>query len=233
MATFNKAYKSKAESQRDKRAYLDSLIQWAAFDDSMRRAIAPILFSLINETGKLATQEVGGEPSQFNPTTPDILNYNQARALRIATDVNDETEKQLRASLGEGFDQDEAPDELTARIEAVMGNALTYRSDRIAGTEVTRAQGFADVAAWSQTGTVTGKEWYAVQDERTCPFCSEADGMIVSLQSDFYSLGDVLSAGGRTLSVNYDTIGEPPLHANCRCRLLAVTVPLDAAAGLE
>jgi hypothetical protein len=38
----------------------------------------------------------------MSPVTPAILNYNQGRATKIAADVTDETEKQLRAALSKG-----------------------------------------------------------------------------------------------------------------------------------
>lgn len=39
-----------------------------------------------------------------------------------------------------------------------MGNASTYRAARIAWTEVSRAQGFGDITAWSQGRVVRGKK---------------------------------------------------------------------------
>ncbi|GAP57980.1 hypothetical protein AHiyo1_09420 [Arthrobacter sp. Hiyo1] len=146
----------------------------------MRLAIAPIIYALIVETGKDATEDLNLDPSMFNPTTPDVMNYYQQRSQKIAEDVNAETEKQLRATLSQGVDNDESDDQLQARVEIVMGAALTYRADRIARTEVTRAQGFADVEAWQQSGIVTGKEWYTVNDEKTCPNCRALDGRIIS-----------------------------------------------------
>lgn len=168
----------------------------------------------------------GGQPSAFNAQDQPILDYNQQRSDKIATDVDAETEKQLRASLSEGIDGEEDDSELQARIELVMGAALTYRAARIARTEVTRAQGYGDIAAWTQMGTVTGKEWYTAQDEKVCPFCRELDGRIVSLDSNFYSLGDVIAADGKTMTVSYGDIASPPAHANCRCQLLDVLLPL-------
>lgn len=193
----------------------------------MRRALAPILYALIVETGKQASQQVGRDPSQFNPTELSILNYYQARAGKIANDVNEETEKQLRASLSQGLDQGETDDQLRARIETVMGSALTYRADRIAKTETTRAQGFADNAAWQQAGNVTGQVW-TVQSGNPCAFCNQLDGVIVSLDENFASLGDILTAEGKTLAINYESVPWPPVHVNCACILWPVTIDLSS-----
>jgi hypothetical protein len=223
-----KDYGSRRITKRDKRDYLAALLAWSAYNDAMRLAIAPIIYALIVETGKTATGDLSLDPSMFNPTTPDVMNYYQQRAQKIAEDVNAETEKQLRATISEAIDNDETDIELQARIETVMGAALTYRADRIARTEVTRAQGFADVGAWRQSGVVSGKEWYAILDERSCSFCLSLDGIIVSLNSDFLSLGDVLTVDGKSLNISYDDVGTPPAHSQCRCRILPISVPIDS-----
>lgn len=228
----NKSLKTKDLSQQARSLLLDGLLSWSDYDDAMRRAIAPILYSLINETGKSAIAEVGLDPSQFNPTALDILNYNQQRAAKIATDVNDETEKQIRASISQGLDAGEGLDELQARVEDVMGSAATFRSDRISRTETTRAQGFADNAAWKQSGVVSGKEWYCVIDERTCIWCLSLDGRITSLDNPLFSVGDTVEAGGKTMNISYDSIDSPPLHISCRCQEIPIFVPIDEASSI-
>lgn len=222
-----KGYPGTKVTKADKRDYLAALLVWADYDESMAKSLEPILFALIAETGKGAMGEINLDPSMFNPTSAAVLTYYKERASKIATDVNAETEKQLRATLSQGVDAGEGDEELVARIEGVMGAALSYRTDRIARTEVTRAQGFADEEAWKQSGVVTGKEWYCVQSETTCPWCRELDGRIIGLDSDFLHLGDVFEAGGKTLNVTYDDVPYCPAHANCRCRILPVMLPIN------
>lgn len=218
-----KALKTKA-TQQQKRDWLAALILWATYTGALSKALAPTLYALINETGQDAMRQVGQQPGQFDPTTAAVMSYYQARADKIAADVNAETEKQLRASLGQGVDDDESSDQMRARIELVFGAALTYRADRITTTETTRAQGWADVEAWKQAGNVTGKQWNTAADERVCPFCRSLDGTIISLDSNFLSLGDVLNVDGQSLSINYEDVGSPPEHANCRCTLDPVII---------
>lgn len=210
-------------TQQQKRDWLAGLIAWLYFNDRLSAALKPILYGLLIETGQDAMTQAGKQPSQFDPSTAAVLKYVQDRSDKIATDVDAETEKQLRASLGQGIDGGDSDDQLRARIEEVFGAALTYRADRITTTETTRAQGFADIQAWKQAGTVTGKEWF-VQSGNPCPFCESLDGTIVSLDSDYYSLGDVITADGQTMSISYDDIGSPPIHPNCQCILVPVRV---------
>jgi SPP1 gp7 family putative phage head morphogenesis protein len=213
----------KAYAKKDKRDWLAALIAWAIYTDQLQKAIAPILYAIVNETGKDGMSQVGRQPSTFDPTTKAVTDFVAQRSGRIATDVNAETEKQLRASLGQGVDNNETDAQLRARVEGVMGAALTYRADRISRTEITRAQGFADVEAWKQSRIVSGKAWYTIIDERTCPACMSMDGVIVALDTDFASIGDVIAS----TPIVYDTLGEPPLHVNCRCSLEPVLINLS------
>ncbi len=192
----------------------------------MRKALAPILYALLVETGKDAMSQVNLDPSMFNPTALDVLNYSQHQSHKLATEVNEETEKQLRASLGQGIDNNESDHQLRARIEEVFGSTLTVRADRITRTEVTRAQGFGDVAAWKQAGGVSGKAWYTAEDEKVCAFCAHLDGVIVKLDSNFLNLGDVYEADGQKLNINYEAVGTPPCHPNCRCYLEPIFIKL-------
>jgi SPP1 gp7 family putative phage head morphogenesis protein len=158
----------------------------------------------------------------FDPFTPAIKDYFESRALKVVKDVNDETKKQLRATLSQGVQDGESGYELRARVEAVFGNASTMRADRIARTETSRAQGFGDIQAWTQSGVVSGKEWFTAEDERVCPFCDDMDGKVVGLEDNFFDKGDSLEAGGKTLDLNYDDVPSAPLHVGCRCVLLPV-----------
>lgn len=218
-----KAATSTAEARKRKRDWLALLVAWSAYNDSMRKALAPLLYALLVETGGDAMKQIGAEPSQFNPTDTKILNYSQQRASRIAEYVNAETEKQLRATLSQGIDNNESDSQLSARVQHVMGTALTARAAAIAVYEATRAQSFADSAAWKQAGGIRGKEWL-VQSGNPCSYCSSMDGVIVDLESDYYSLGDVIHADGKTMKVDFDSIIGPPCHNHCLCALLPVVI---------
>jgi hypothetical protein len=90
----------------------------------------------------------------------------------------------------------------------------------IARTEVARAQGFADIEAWKQSGAVSGKEWFTAEDEHVCPFCDAMDHVVVGLDENFWDQGDALEVDGKVLDFGYDDVASCPLHPNCRCTLL-------------
>jgi SPP1 gp7 family putative phage head morphogenesis protein len=213
--------------------YVADLIQWDTYDEAMKQVLAPYLYAVIIELGQDAIAELGLQPSQYDPYTPNIMRYQDERSTKIAADVNDETEKQLRASVTEGLVNGESTHQIRARIEQVFGFALTQRADLIAQTEVARAQTFGDIEAWTQSGLVEGKEWYTAHDERVCKFCGPMDGRVTGLNEVFFSKGDVQveDATNRkgekttvTYNHDYDDVPGAPLHPRCRCVLLPVRV---------
>lgn len=205
--------------------WLDDVVEWDQFDEAMARALAPILLGIISDTGQLAMQQVALDPSLFNAFTQSVQDYYNGRSTKVATSVNDETEKQLRAELSQGIQNGETSYELRARIEKVFGFAATTRADRIARTETTSAQSFADIEAWDQSGVVEAKEWYTALDERTCNFCRPMHGKIVGLKQNYFDKGDVFEGdNGKTINLDYTDIQGPSLHGNCRCVLLPVLI---------
>lgn len=167
----------------------------------------------------------------FDPYKADIQTWFNEKAKKVGGDVNAETEKQLRATLAEGISQNETTFELRARVEQTLGFASTRRADNIARTESARAQTYADVAAWKQSGVVEGKRWYTAQDERVCIYCAEMDGKEIGLTRNYFNKGDRLevdyttNAGKETtgtLKFDYDSVKGAPLHSSCRCVLIPI-----------
>jgi hypothetical protein len=169
---------SKSYTRKD---WLQDLLDWAQATQDFKAAIQPIVHATLLQAGQDATADLALELTMFDPFTPAIVEYFQSRSMKIAKDVTDETEKQLRASLSEGVLEGESSYQLAARVESVMGSASTMRADRIARTEVSRAQGYGDIQAWSQSGIVSGKEFYTAEDEFVCLWCSSMDHTIVDV----------------------------------------------------
>lgn len=208
-----------------RKAWLDDVVDWGPFDEEMARALAPILLGIIGETGQYAVQEVGLDPSLFNAFNQAVQDYYNGRSTKVSKSINDETEKQLRAELSQGIQSGETSYELRARIEKVFGFAATVRADRIARTEVTTAQSFADIEGWDQSGVVEAKEWYTAMDERVCKFCRPMHGQKVGLKKNYFKKGDVFEGDdGKTIALDYTDIIGPSLHSNCRCVLLPILI---------
>lgn len=210
---------------------------FANFDDyaeELSKALKPLYFNIITSTGYSAITELrynGADVPNFDPYKKNIQDWFNTKAEKVGGDVNAETEKQLRATLQQGIAANETNNELRARVEDVFGYASTRRADNIARTESARAQTYADVAAWQQSGVVVEKRWYTARDERVCPYCSYMDGTVVGVSKNFFNKGDSLevdytTAGGKdttgTLNFGYDSIKGAPLHSSCRCVLIPI-----------
>lgn len=173
----------------------------------------------------------GKDVPTFDPYRANIQKWFGDKANKVGGDVNAETEKQLRTTLADGIKANETNYELRARVEQVLGYASTRRADNIARTESARAQTYADIAAWQQSGVVEYKRWYTAQDERVCQYCASMDGTIEKVGINYFNKGDTLDvdytgANGQprtgTLKFDYDGIKGAPLHGSCRCVLIPI-----------
>lgn len=193
------------------------------WDATVQTAIKPIYLNIISYTGSLAMTQTGADVT-FDPFSASLRRFMDGRSTRIAKDVNEETEKQLRASITQGIAAKEDIYQLSARVNDVFGVNSTTRAMRIARTESAKSQGIADVEAWVQSEVVTGKQWFTAEDERVCPFCGSLHLKVYGLEDNIFEKGDVQSVGKQTLKHDYDNVIAPPDHPNCRCVLLPVLV---------
>lgn len=208
---------------------LADLFDVLAENPVLAAAFIPIYKSIARDAGTNAGLLVG---STFDSNTDAIRRYFETRSQKASSAINDETDKQLKASLAEGIANGESIQDLIDRVEQVFGAAAGYRAERIARTETIAASTYASISAWDQSGVVDAKEWFTAQDERVCLFCNSMDGQIVSLDTDYFKQGDSLDledGEGRPQRIKFDfsAIDGPPLHANCRCTLIPVTVSVD------
>ena len=92
-------------------------------------------------------------------------------------------------------------------MQKVTADYESWKAERIARTEVTRAHGYAAEEAMKQSGVVGYKRWLTAMP---CEICAPYEGVEVPLGGSF--AGD--SRG--------DFVEYPPLHPNCRCVIIEV-----------
>ena len=205
--------------------WASDMVDWEEYTNEFTAELEKIFAIIIDEIGTEAFNAlVEGE---FDPYTQTIQNFIKTNSLQVAKEINTETEKQIRATLAQGMRENETIQELTARIMHVFGTASTYRAFMIARTEAAMAQNYSDVVAWEQTGVVESKQWFTAEDEHVCGFCHEMDGVTITLAQSFFDKGDVMMFEDKNgkpheMTLDFRTIGEPPLHPNCRCVLLPI-----------
>lgn len=208
-----------------KKDWADELIDWDKYMADFSQEMEKLLGIIVAEIGQEAFDAlVEGE---FNGKTEAIRTYLLDTSQVMSRTINDETQKQIRATLNEGLNAGETPQQLQARVSKVFGASSTRRAWLIAQTESANAQNYGDVEAWKQTGVVEAKEWFSAGDGVVCGFCQEMDGRVLPLRETFFKQGDQASFVDdkdktHVMNLNYREIGHPPLHPDCRCVLLPV-----------
>jgi SPP1 gp7 family putative phage head morphogenesis protein len=117
--------------------------------------------------------------------------------------ITDSTREMLRTDVTTAMEEGWSNDKLADAIgenEAFSDS----RSEMIARTETAFADVEGNLAGWTASGVVSGKEWTA--DSECCDLCQALDGVVVDLDEDFPDDGG----------------DGPPLHPNCECDVLPV-----------
>lgn len=204
------------------------------FEDSqwnidLSKQITPLYAATMKASADSANSLLPLTVAPLDKTDPWVDFINQ-RAGQISKDINAETQKQIVTTLKQGLTAGEGVPELTARVESVMGDAASYRAERIARTEAKRAASEADLQVWENSSIVVGKEWFT-QGGNPCPWCASMQGKVVKVRDTYFGLGDshavsTVNGKGETVvqsrSYKYEAIQAPPLHPGCRCIMLPV-----------
>jgi len=162
--------------------------------------------------------------------TPPIEKFLDVQSRKFSERSVTTARKTLRKTLAEGVKEGEGAKVLAKRVNESIKSLKRSQAERIARTEVLRASNKATIEAYRQSGVVSGKEWLTSRDARLCDWCAPLDGKIIpdSIDKNFFNKGDQWvvedpkTGNSKTLHLNYDSVGEPPLHPNCRC----TTVPV-------
>lgn len=180
-------------------------------------SLTPLIREILKEEGKLALIYVG-VGGDIDMTTAQIVSFLKKKPIKFAKEVNKYTNELIRAELEEGIRKGEGIGKIATRINEIFDNCETVRSFKISRTETSRATNFVAVEGYRQSGVVKGKEWLTAFDERTCEECISMNGKVVELDENFFDKGEEVG----DLELDYDNVGYPPLHVNCRC----TTIPI-------
>lgn len=161
--------------------------------------ITPFLRQYIADSGKASSDLVGID---FDSATSNIATFVKERSKFFATSINETTKDKLFSAIKEGIDNSEDLESISERVAGVYDDAINYRTDMIARTEVSASSNFGAVEAYKQAG-ITEHEWKVVNPEDDD--CIINDGAVVKIGEAFPS-GDT----------------ESPIHPNCVCTTLPV-----------
>jgi HK97 family phage portal protein len=180
------------------------------------KKIKPILKNNLTDVGQYVLDEMKtGVEFDFNKTAESYLNKN---VIKFSLYVNRNTNLKIRDVISEGLEKGEGIDKISNKIKNIFDDATSSRSVIIARTETSRVANYATVEAYKQSGVVNEKEWLTAFDEDTCDSCSSMNGKKVGLDENFFEKGDSY----KDTEIDYDDVGQPPLHVNCRCTIIPV-----------
>jgi SPP1 gp7 family putative phage head morphogenesis protein len=186
----------------------------------MAKLVTPQIVAKVDIAGNSALREVGVSAAGWIER-PETIDWIKDHTFQFARQVNRTTETMLKESLALGAQNGESIPQFRKRIQEVF-NLRRKESERIARTEMNRAQNGGTVEAWKQSGVVTAQVWDAAND--ACPFCFQMHGTVVALDGIFANGGDnvigYVDDQQVRMPMNYGDVHHPPLHPNCRCTLI-------------
>ena len=176
----------------------------------------------MKEQAALALQVAGDSETEFE-INRRVRSYISDRVERFVQSTDDETVKEIEKTIAQGVQSGESIAQLRKRLEEVYEEAMGFRSERIARSETIAASNEAALEAYKQSPMVGGQEWFAEPD--ACEFCQELHGKIIGIESNFANVGQGINGKeGNVLVVDYMDVSHPPLHPNCKCSILPVSV---------
>ena len=209
-----------------KSALDDWLEGWLDIDelsDDLATRMAPYTRATLIGAGSQAIRTVS-DNTDFNPLAPQVSRSLRKHQRGAIVSITATQQKQLRKILAEGIAEGEGIPALRKRLMEKYNEELTrYQATVIARTETIWAFNEGAVQGYIQSGVVTKKEWLTANDDRTCQFCSGMDGTVVGVEMDFFNLGETYRGSeGGLLHFEYENVGHPPLHCQCRCTIVPV-----------
>ena len=188
--------------------------------------VGPMLKGLMVEQA-MAEYLAQDLPGTLDSNASSLSRIVDLAAKRLAASYNDTTAKLLKTALNDGISAGEDLYQLTERVKAVYEFSDTVRAKAVARTESFYIANAGSKEAYRQSGVVKTMRWYTADAERVCEFCRPMNGKTIAITQTFFNKGDtVVGDEGGKLVADYRAIDVPPLHTNCRCRILPETIEI-------
>ena len=177
-------------------------------------SLAPLLGAVLNQAAKMAADEIGIE---FELGSAAQQAFVRDYGFKFAAKISESSVEDVRAIIARGQAGElDYPGMLDALKEKFTSWSVD-RADLVARSETIRASNYGAKEAWRQSG-IEKTQWLAADD--ACPDCLEFNGTVTGIDENYLAQDEDLPASGRTNT--YEDVGAPPLHAGCRCTLIAV-----------
>lgn len=168
----------------------------------------PILIEQATISGQQALRLI----KQDDPYIPFAVRAQiEGNIKKFASSMLDTEQEKMADILNAGVKAGKSVPQIRKEIQEAFDDLKKVQAERITRTEVLRVSNEAAVDAWKQSGVVEGKQWLTAEDDRVDEECAEYNGKIIDLD-------------GIYTKTSYESVGEPPLHPNCRCVVLPILV---------
>ena len=190
--------------------------------DKWREAFIPLFTALLSDQAETFEAQFG---ITFDINNPEVAAFIEDYSFKFADKVTEVSRKELADLVARAQEEGWSIPELSKHIGELYDGWRDFRAELIARTETIRSSNAGAVAAYKQAG-IRAKQWFATEDERTCPYCRALHGKIIDIDEDFLGLGEEFQPEGaeRPLKVDYEPVAFPPAHPGCRCTVLPVVV---------
>lgn len=150
----------------------------------------------------------------FNFKDPLVQQFIAEKEFVLPAQINRLTHDDLRSILSDGFANNQAVEDIAARISKYFDDSDPVRALRIARTEVTGASNFGITESYRQTGFVEARAWITARDEavRISHLKAEDDSLANPVPLDQPFL-----VGGKRMMYPGDPAGGAKEIMNCRC----------------
>ena len=186
-------------------------------EQPLQETIGEFVEDVIERAGKDAFDKLG-MGVEFRMEDDQIREFVRTYTSRLVNEVNRTTMAHVGRIVNRGTIDGLSTAEVARQISALEGIETAGRAAVIARTEISTLTEESRLQAWEQSGIVTGKQWVVAAG--ACAFCRQVGidhPNAIPLDENFYPFPSSLSAGGKTMRLDYRPISSPPLHPNCRC----------------
>lgn len=160
--------------------------------------------------------------------TPNLEDYVNDYGMKYITTINKTTLDGLNSIKQDGITKDKSKSEILQDMNGFFVNTIYVRAATITDTELQRMYNWATNQSYIDSGVVSAKQWWTAEDERVCDYCAPLHGKIVEIEDNFFDRGAKYE--GRTnlsMNLDYSDTPAPPLHTNCRCTIVPITIPIS------
>ena len=202
----NSTTKAYEEIMPDEKDEADKSLEW----------LLPLMLLAMSEGAESALALMGNTDGFVVST--EAQKAAETAAKRVMKDFTSQTVDKLKSEIAAGINAGENLEQLTKRVEAIYGDAMGWRTDRLSDSESHKTINKGVQLGFKQAG-VKKKVWKAL-GSNPCEYCRAMNGTIINVESSYVPKGGTMVGedGGEIVN-DYDAVENAHAHANCHCWL--------------